>query len=42
VRFEPKDFRQCRIIDGKRVWNTDGVERVLYHLPQLLASPLTI
>ena len=42
VRFEPKDFRQCRIVEGKRVWSMDGVERVPYRLPELLADPLSI
>jgi predicted P-loop ATPase len=40
VRFEPKDFRQRRP-DGKGgwVWNLQGVRRVLYRLPELIASP---
>jgi len=33
VRFDPKDFRQCKP-DGN--WSLEGVERVPYHLPQLL------
>lgn len=39
VRFEPKEFRQ-RQPDGKGgwVWNLQGVYRVLYRLPQLLAA----
>ncbi len=39
VRFEPKDFRQ-RQPDGHGdwVWNLDGVRRVLYRLPELLAA----
>ena len=39
LRYFPKDFRQRRP-DGKGgwVWNLDGVERVLYRLPELLAS----
>ena len=32
VRFDPKDFRQCKP-DGN--WSLEGVERVPYHLPQL-------
>ena len=39
VRFAPKDFRQCKITDGKRVWNMEGVERLPYHLPELLSKP---
>jgi putative DNA primase/helicase len=39
VRYEPKDFRQRRP-DGKGgwIWNLNGVERVLYRLPELLAA----
>jgi putative DNA primase/helicase len=39
VRFKPKDFRQ-RQPDGKGgwFWNLDGVPRVLYRLPELLAE----
>ncbi len=39
VRFEPKDFRQRRP-DGKGswIWNLNGVPRVLYRLPGLLAT----
>ncbi|MFH1743008.1 MAG: AAA family ATPase [bacterium] len=41
VRYEPKDFRQ-RQPDGKDgwIWNLNGVERVLYHLPELLEADL--
>ena len=40
VRYEPKGFRQRRP-DGKGgwLWNLDGVRRVLYRLPELLAAP---
>lgn len=41
-RFEPKDFRQRRQVDGKWVWNLTGVDRVLYRLPELLASTGTV
>ena len=39
VRFDPKDFRQRRP-DGRGgyIWNLDGVGRVLYRLPELLAT----
>jgi 5S rRNA maturation endonuclease (ribonuclease M5) len=39
VRLEPKDFRQRRP-DGKGewIWNLQGVRRVLYRLPELLAA----
>ncbi len=42
VRFEPKDFRQRRS-DGKGgwVWNLNGVRRVLYRLPELLAPTIS-
>jgi putative DNA primase/helicase len=41
VRFEPKDFRQRQPNgEGGWIWNMDGVERVLYRLPELMrASP---
>lgn len=47
VRLEPgrngrdKDFRQRRPDPGRKgkwVWNLEGVERVLYHLPDLLGA----
>ena len=39
VRYEGKDFRQ-RHADGRGgwVWNLQGVERVLYHLPDVLRA----
>jgi putative DNA primase/helicase len=39
VRYEPKNFRQRRP-DGKGGWrwNLDGVRRVPYRLPELLAA----
>jgi hypothetical protein len=39
IRYEPKDFRQ-RQPDGNGgwTWNLNGVERVLYRLPELLAD----
>jgi CHC2-type zinc finger protein len=40
IRYEPKDFRQCRLReDGTRLWNMDGQERFPYHLPEILAAP---
>ncbi len=41
LRFEPKDFRQRRP-DGKGgwIWNLEGVRRVLYLLPEILADTL--
>lgn len=38
VRYKPKDFRQRHMVDGKWVWSMEGVERVLYRLPEVLAS----
>ena len=38
IRYEPKTFKQCRIVDGARVWNMDGVERLPYRLPELLSA----
>jgi hypothetical protein len=39
VRFEPKDFRQCRP-DGKggTIWNLKDVPQVPFHLCQMLAA----
>jgi uncharacterized protein DUF3631/CHC2-type zinc finger protein len=38
-RFEPKDFRQRRPDgNGGFIWNTEGVERVLYHLPSVIKA----
>jgi hypothetical protein len=39
VRFEPKDFRQRRPDgNGGWTWNLQGVRRVLYRLPEVLAA----
>lgn len=38
VRMKPKNFRQRHLVDGKWVWNMQGVERVLYNLPAILKS----
>lgn len=38
VRLEPKSFRQRRRTAGGWVWNTQGVPKVLYHLPQVLRA----
>ncbi len=39
VRFPPKEFRQCRLHEkGGWAWNLNGVKRVLYRLPELLAA----
>lgn len=38
VRLEPKDFRQRRMVDGKWVWNLEGVTRVLFNLPKIISA----
>lgn len=38
IRLKPKSFRQRHKVDEKWVWNMDGVERVLYHLPEIQKS----
>lgn len=35
LRMKPKSFRQRHTVNGNWVWNMDGVERVLYRLPQV-------
>jgi len=40
VRYEPKDFRQRRPDgNGGHIWNLDGVRRVPYRWPELIAYP---
>lgn len=34
----PKDFRQYRMVDGRKVWNLGGARLVLYQLPQVLEA----
>jgi 5S rRNA maturation endonuclease (ribonuclease M5) len=36
VRLKPKSFRQRHDENGQWVWNMDGVDRVLYRLPEIL------
>lgn len=38
VRFPNKAFRQRRRVGGEWIWDTKGVRRTLYKLPELLAS----
>lgn len=38
VRYEPKDFRQRRLVNGAMVWNLEGATRVPYHLPKIRAA----
>lgn len=38
VRLKPKDFRQRHAVGGQWVWTMDGVERVLYRLPEVLKA----
>lgn len=43
VRFDPKGFQQRhRNGGGEYVYKMDGVRRVLYHLPEVLASKQTV
>lgn len=35
VRYKPKGFAQRRKVGGSWVWNMDGIERVLYRLPEV-------
>jgi hypothetical protein len=40
LRYEPKGFRQRRPNgNGGQIWNLDGVERLIYRWPEVLASP---
>lgn len=39
IRFEPKDFRQRRLENGKHVWNLQGVTPLPYNLPAILEHP---
>ena len=43
VRYEPKTFRQKRP-DGKGgwIWNMEGIERVLFNLPDVLAATTVV
>ena len=39
VRYEPKDFRQCRPDgNGGWHWNMQGVKKIPYRLPELLKA----
>jgi hypothetical protein len=38
IRLKPKSFRQRHKKDGAWVWNMDGVERVLYRLPEVIKA----
>jgi hypothetical protein len=39
VRYEPKTFRFRRVDErGRQVWNLDGVRRVIYRWPELIAA----
>jgi len=42
VRLKPKSFRQRHLVNGKWVWNMDGVVRVLYRLPEIMTSQQVI
>ena len=38
IRMKPKSFRQRHKVGDDWKWNMDGVERVLYRLPQIMAA----
>src|SRR6185295_18963264 len=38
IRLKPKSFRQRHAVGGEWVWSMDGVERVLYRLPEVIKS----
>lgn len=38
LRYEPKTFKQQRWIGGAWAWGMEGVQRVLYNLPEILAA----
>lgn len=38
VRLEPKSFRQCKMVGKDRVWNMEGIRRILYNLPRVLKA----
>lgn len=35
LRYQPKTFRQRHVETGKLIWGMEGVERVLYRLPEV-------
>lgn len=38
VRYEPKEFRQYRMVNGRKEHRLNGTRRVLYRLPQVLEA----
>ena len=38
IRLKPKSFRQRHRVEGKWIWNMNGVERVLYRLPKIITA----
>ncbi len=42
VRYDPKDFRHRRKVNGEWVWNLDGVRHVPYNLPTIMRSGLIL
>tara|TARA_R100000654_G_scaffold74747_1_gene109909 strand:- start:1298 stop:3139 length:1842 start_codon:yes stop_codon:yes gene_type:complete len=38
-RYEPKTFRQRRIVNGKTVWGLGDAEPLPYHLPDIINNP---
>lgn len=39
LRFEPKTFRQRRVVDGKTVWGLGDTEPLPYRLPDIINNP---
>lgn len=39
VRYEPKTFRQRQLLNGKTVWNLQGVSLLPFRLPNIKANP---
>jgi hypothetical protein len=42
VRYSDKTFRARQRVNGRWVWNIEGVEPVPYRLPELLAGPASV
>merc|ERR1711991_915935 len=38
VRFQPKQFKRVRSVEGKEIWNWKGIEPPPYRLPELMKA----
>ena len=38
VRYYPKGFKQRRLVNDEWVWNLNGIQPTLYHLPEVLEA----